>query len=94
LSSLITLENQIHVKDIILPKGVALITGLDEVVALVAEVKEEAVEEAPVDLSAIEVERKVRKKKKEKKLLQQKQQNNIIKYKNSSRNFERNFYML
>ena len=60
LSSLITLENQIHVKDIVLPKGVALLTELDEVVALVAEVKEE-VEVAPVDLSAIEVEKKGKK---------------------------------
>lgn len=57
ISSLETLENQIHVKDIVLPAGVSMITGADEVVALVAAAKEEK-EEAPVDLSAIEVEKK------------------------------------
>ena len=57
VSSLETLENQIHVKDIVLPAGVSMITGADEVVALVAAAKEEK-EEAPVDLSAIEVEKK------------------------------------
>jgi len=60
VSTLLTLEDQIHVKDIILPKGVTLITEDDEVVALVSEVKEE-VEAAPVDLSAIEVEKKGKK---------------------------------
>ena len=57
VTGIATLEDVIHVKDIVLPKGVTMITNLDEVVALVAEVKEE-VEEAPVDLSAIEVEKK------------------------------------
>jgi len=60
VSSLLTLEDQIHVKDIVLPKGVTLITGAEEVVALVSVVKEE-VEVAPVDLSAIEVEKKGKK---------------------------------
>jgi large subunit ribosomal protein L25 len=58
ITGLATLEDQIHVKDIKLPKGVTMITDLEEVVASVAHFVEE-VEEAPVvDLSAIEVEKK------------------------------------
>ena len=53
-----TLEDKIHASDIKLPKGVTLITDGEEVVALVAAVKEEVEETAPVDLSAIEVEKK------------------------------------
>jgi len=60
ISPLVTLENQIHVSDIKTPKGVKIMTGADEVVALVQAQKEE-VEEAPVDLSAIEVEKKGKK---------------------------------
>ena len=60
ISTLETLENQIHVSDIILPKGVTMVTDGAEVVALVAVVKEE-VESVPVDLSAIEVEKKGKK---------------------------------
>lgn len=52
-----TLEDQIKVKDIPLPQGVSLITDEEEVVALVTEAKEEK-EEVPVDLSAIEVEKR------------------------------------
>lgn len=61
LTSLETLDSQIHVSDIKLPKNVKMITGMDEVVALITTVKEEVVEEAPVDLSAIEVEKKGKK---------------------------------
>lgn len=62
ISSLETLQHQIHVKDIVLPKGVTMITDGAEVVALVAPAKAEKVEEeAPVDLSAIEVEKKGKK---------------------------------
>lgn len=58
ITGLATLEDQIHVKDIKLPKGVTMITDGEEVVASVAHFVEE-VEEAPVvDLSAIEVEKK------------------------------------
>ncbi len=60
ISSLETLENQLHAADIVLPKGVTLVTDGMEVVALVAAAKEEK-EEAPVDLSAIEVEKKGKK---------------------------------
>jgi large subunit ribosomal protein L25 len=60
ISVLANVGDQIHVKDIMLPKGVAL-NGVDEeeVVALIQEVKEE-VEEAPaaIDMDSIEVEQK------------------------------------
>lgn len=59
VSSLIDFDTQIHVKDIALPNGVTAVTDQEEVVALVAEAKEE--EEGPVDapdLSTIEVEKK------------------------------------
>lgn len=61
VSSLVTLEDQIHVKDIVLPKGVSVITDSEEVVALVTEVKEESEDSTPVDLSSIEVEKKGKK---------------------------------
>ncbi len=61
ISPLETLEHQIHVRDLILPSGVEMLTDTEEVVALVAPAKEEKVEEAPVDLSAIEVEKKGKK---------------------------------
>ena len=58
ISKLANFDSQIIAKDIILPVGVALIANSDEVVASVYEPKEEVVETAPVDLSAIEVEKK------------------------------------
>ena len=58
---LVALDDQIHVKDIILPKGVKMITDANEVIALIAPIKEEVVEEAPVDLASIEVEKKGKK---------------------------------
>jgi large subunit ribosomal protein L25 len=61
VSTLVALNDQIHVKDLVLPKGVTMKTHGDEVVALIAAIKEEKVEEAPVDLSAIEVEKKGKK---------------------------------
>ncbi len=60
ISSLATLENQIHAKDLAMPAGVELLTDGGEVIALVAAAKEE-VETAPVDLSAIAVEKKGKK---------------------------------
>jgi large subunit ribosomal protein L25 len=54
LESLVTFEDQILAKDIKLPAGVTLITGPEEVIALVSVAKEE-VEEVPVDISAIEI---------------------------------------
>jgi large subunit ribosomal protein L25 len=61
ISTLETLENQIHVKDLKLPNGITMETHADEVVALVAPVKEEKEEPVVVDLSAIEVEKKGKK---------------------------------
>jgi large subunit ribosomal protein L25 len=58
ISKLIAFDSQILAKDITLATGVTLIAKADEVVASVYEPKEEVVEEAPVDLSAIEVEKK------------------------------------
>ncbi len=54
IEGLVDFESKVLASDIKLPAGVTLITGPEEVVALVSEVKEE-VEEAPVDLSAIEI---------------------------------------
>lgn len=61
VSTLAVLDDQIHVKDIKLPNGVKMITEMDEVVALIAPIKEEEIESTPVDLSSIEVEKKGKK---------------------------------
>ncbi len=62
IENLTELHQSIHAKDLILPKGVSLVTGEDEVIASIAEMKEEKEEEAlPIDLSAIEVEKKGKK---------------------------------
>jgi large subunit ribosomal protein L25 len=62
ISSLTTFDTQILAKDLKMPNGVVLVEGEDEVVALVAAAKEIVEEEsAPVDLSAIEVEKKGKK---------------------------------
>lgn len=59
ISLLIDFQSQILARDIELPSGVELITKADDVVASVYEPKEEkVVEEAPPDLTAIEVEKK------------------------------------
>ncbi len=55
VSSLVDFDSQILAKDIKLPAGVELITDPDEVVALVAVIKEEEEESAPTDLSSIEM---------------------------------------
>lgn len=57
ISTLATFDSVIVAKDIKLPEGIELVTKEDEVVASVYEPKEE-VEAAPIDLSAIEVEKK------------------------------------
>ena len=61
VSILVALDDQIHIKDITLPKGVTMITDENEVVALIAAIKEEVLETTPVDLSSIEVEKKGKK---------------------------------
>ena len=58
VSGLATLDDQIHVKDIVLPKGVTMVTDGDEVVALISRFVEETEETPALDLSAIEVEKK------------------------------------
>lgn len=58
ISSLIDYEAQIHVSDLVLPKGVKLENEPEEVVALVQEAEEQVEEAAPVDMAAIEVEQK------------------------------------
>ena len=56
ISTLVDFDSKIHAGEIKLPSGVTLKTDAEEVVALVAEAKEEEVE-APseIDMSAIEV---------------------------------------
>lgn len=59
ISSLVSFDSQILAKDISLPAGVELLENPEEVVALVSAPREEKEEEsAPIDLSAIEVEKK------------------------------------
>lgn len=60
ISSLVDLDSQISASEIVLPKGVTLVTKETEIIASVAVMKEEK-EEMPVDLSAIEVEKKGKK---------------------------------
>lgn len=61
ISKLDTIDSQILVSELIVPAGVTIITKEDEVVASIAEQKEEKEEAAPADLSAIEVEKKGKK---------------------------------
>lgn len=62
ISKLETLKDQIFVYDVELPAGVTLISNPSDVVASIIEQVEEKEEEvAPVDLSAIEVEKKGKK---------------------------------
>ena len=61
ISKLVTIEDNIYVSDLVLPKGVTLITKDTEVIAAIAVAKEEVEETTPVDLSAIEVEKKGKK---------------------------------
>jgi large subunit ribosomal protein L25 len=61
ISKLETVDDQILVSDIVLPKGVTMITPREEVVASIALQKEEVEESTPIDLSAIEVEKKGKK---------------------------------
>lgn len=58
ISKLEALNDQIFVSDIKVPAGVLIITGPTEVVASIVEQVEEKEEVVPVDLTAIEVEKK------------------------------------
>jgi large subunit ribosomal protein L25 len=57
ISSLVNFDSKITAGDVVMPAGVTLISDKEEFIALVQEVKE-VVEEAPMDLSSIEVEKK------------------------------------
>jgi len=62
VSSLVTFEDQIQIKDLPIPEGVTVENESEEVVAMVQEVEEEAEEPAEaVDMDAIEVEEKGKK---------------------------------
>jgi large subunit ribosomal protein L25 len=61
ITPLVNFESQILAQDIKLPEGVVLVEEPTEVVALVSMPKEEKEDEAPVDLTAIEVEKKGKK---------------------------------
>lgn len=60
ISNLTELSSTISTKDLVLPNGVELISGKDEVIAAISVAKDEPIEEAPttIDMSAIEVEKK------------------------------------
>jgi large subunit ribosomal protein L25 len=58
ISSLAELTSVITAKEINLPSGVSLVEKPDEIVASVAVAKEEVEEVTPIDMSAIEVEKK------------------------------------
>lgn len=55
---LATLDSQILVSDLKIPAGVTVLNEADEVVAAISVAEDEPVEAAPVDISAIEVEKK------------------------------------
>ncbi len=58
ITSLVELSSVITAKDIKIPATVTLIANPDEIVASIAEAKEEVEEVKPIDMSAIEVEKK------------------------------------
>ncbi len=61
ISALTTIDSQITAGDIVLPKGVTLVTGATDVVVAIAVAKEEPVEAPVMDLTSIEVEKKGKK---------------------------------
>ena len=61
VSKIVELPDRVFMKDIVLPKGVTLVDDPEGVVALVSVGKDEVEEVAPVDLTAIEVEKKGKK---------------------------------
>jgi large subunit ribosomal protein L25 len=58
ISSLVTFEDHIRVKDLNLPSGITIGNDPEETVAVVSEVKEEPDEVAELDIDSIEVEQK------------------------------------
>jgi large subunit ribosomal protein L25 len=65
ISILENLDSHISVSDLILPAGVIAITPETDIIASIAAMQEEKEEETPVDLSAIEVEKKGKKEEEE-----------------------------
>lgn len=62
ISALVNLHDQIHVKDLVMPKGVEVLNDADDVICIAEPAGEEMVEDAaPIDLSSIEVEKKGKK---------------------------------
>jgi len=61
VSKLIKLEDQIVIKDIDLPAGVKILAGENDVVVLIETPKEEIVEEKPITIEEVEVEKKGKK---------------------------------
>ncbi len=61
IEALTALDSQILVKDLVIPKDVTVLNEPEAVVASISVAQEEPVEAAPVDLSAIEVEKKGKK---------------------------------
>ncbi len=61
ISTLVDAESQIAVEDLKMPNGVTAITKATEIVAAIALQQEEKEDAGPVDLSAIEVEKKGKK---------------------------------
>lgn len=61
ISVLTNTDSQIVVKELVMPAGVTAVTDAEEVVASIAQAQEEKEEATPVDLSAIEVEKKGKK---------------------------------
>lgn len=61
ISSLVDLEGQLAVSDLVLPSGVTAVTKGTEIVVSIAAQQEEKEDAGPVDLSSIEVEKKGKK---------------------------------
>ena len=61
MSKLVNLEDQIIIKDIDLPAGVKILAGEKDVVVLIETPKEEIVEEKPITIEEVEVEKKGKK---------------------------------
>ncbi|AKM84096.1 TPA: 50S ribosomal protein L25 [Candidatus Campbellbacteria bacterium] len=60
ISSLVDMDSQIAVKDLVLPTGVTVTDDAEEVVVLITHAEEEK-ESEPVDISSIEIEKKGKK---------------------------------
>ena len=65
ISPLTALGSQLLVKDLKVASGITILNKEDEVVAIASEVKDEVIDDTPVDLSAIEVEKKGKKEEEE-----------------------------